>query len=56
MIRLSATAAIPSNNVYNTLVMEWMKYNVALFKGQAAWWTAFAFITIYNYILILAGL
>lgn len=36
MISLSATAAISSGNIYKTLVMEWMKYNVALFKGQAA--------------------
>jgi hypothetical protein len=38
--------------------MEWIEYEykVALFKGQAAWWAAFAFITIYNYILILSPL
>jgi hypothetical protein len=32
---LSGTAAISSDNIYNTLVMEWMKYKIALFKGQA---------------------
>jgi hypothetical protein len=38
MIRLSATAAVSSDNIYNTLVMEWIEYEykVALFKGQAA--------------------
>jgi hypothetical protein len=35
MIRLSATAAISPDNIYNTLFMEWMKNKAALFKGQA---------------------